>query len=1223
MDTKKILGLDLGVSSIGWALIEEGKESRDILGMGSRIVPLSPDDTNEFSSGNAISKNAKRRQKRTIRRGYDRYQLRRNQLGQWLQKQDMVPDDKLMKLPPLELWQLRAKAARSPIKKHELGRVLYHLNQKRGYKGTRAEEASADKKETEYVAEVRNRHQIIKEADMTVGQWFFDHLQTASNEARAYRIKDQVLPREAYMEEFDAIMAIQAPAHGFSEKDTKDLRDRVIFYQRPLKSQKKLVSTCEFEGKYRTLKNGQVSFTGPNVAPRSSPLFQTCKILESIQNIRLTNRRNEVRPISLEEKQRLFHHLNANRTLSEKKLFQILKIDPKDGWYGNKQTAKGIQGNTILADITDILGEDHPLTNFTLDIKQEDAYGYIYDKDTGEVVAEEPRECIDPSFQNQPLYQLWHTIYSIKDLEECQAAIQDTFRLEAGIARQLAALDFNKYGFGNKSSACIRKILPYLMKGHDYTNACSLAGYNHSNSFTKEEILKRQLKDTLPYIKKNSLRQPVVEKILNQMIGVVNAIILKWGKPDEIRIELARELKQSKDERYEAFSANSKREREGKQIIERIETEYGQFGVKASRRNILKWRLFHEISNQDMRVNAICLYCGKPFGITDAMRGSAVDVDHIIPRSLLFDDSQSNKILVHRHCNQNKDNMTAFDFMTSKGESELSRYIAQVDELFRNKVIGYGKKNKLLMASSKIPKDFIDRQLRETQYITRKAREILEQVCYQVWNTSGQVTSYLRHLWGWDDVLMNLQLPKYRELGMTEWKEFDEGNGMIRKMEIITGWSKRDDHRHHAIDALTVACTKQGFIQRLNTLSASRTRESMRADLGDQYNAKKNLMDNYFQKFRPFTTRQIEEKAEGILISFKPGKKITTPGSNRKGRKPQYGVYVPRGPLSEETVYGKIKTLERKPAKELFECVDLIVKDRIRELVSARLLLHNGDIKKAQQSLKKQPIFLDKEGKEELAFGSCYKEEVVVKKSLAAITTLKQAESIVDHKIRALVTERLEQFSGQEKKAFAEPLYSDTAKTREIRSVRFLTGLDAVVPLHSDSAHAFVKPGNNHHVAIYRDAEGKLSEHICTFWHAVERKLHGIQPIIENTNDMWDSINHGESLPDHFLENLPPPHLELVISMQQGEMFTIGLEKHELEGETNAARYKIVSKHCYRVQKLSSMFYVFRHHLETNVDESSFAQTTKKFIRISSLSTLLKSNILKIKIDKIGQVYHD
>ena len=374
MDTKKILGLDLGVSSIGWALIEEGKESRDILGMGSRIVPLSPDDTNEFSSGNAISKNAKRRQKRTIRRGYDRYQLRRNQLGQWLQKQDMVPDDKLMKLPPLELWQLRAKAAKSPIKKHELGRVLYHLNQKRGYKGTRAEEASADKKETEYVAEVRNRHQIIKEAGMTVGQWFFDHLQTASNEARAYRIKDQVLPREAYMEEFDAIMAIQAPAHGFSEKDTKDLRDRVIFYQRPLKSQKKLVSTCEFEGKYRTLKNGQVSFTGPNVAPRSSPLFQTCKILESIQNIRLTNRRNEVRPISLEEKQRLFHHLNANRTLSEKKLFQILKIDPKDGWYGNKQTAKGIQGNTILADIIDILGEDHPLTNFTLEIKQEDAY---------------------------------------------------------------------------------------------------------------------------------------------------------------------------------------------------------------------------------------------------------------------------------------------------------------------------------------------------------------------------------------------------------------------------------------------------------------------------------------------------------------------------------------------------------------------------------------------------------------------------------------------------------------------------------------------------------------------------------------------------------------------------------------------------------------------------------------------------------------------------------
>ena len=135
---KKILGLDLGVGSIGWSLIQADDEGnpQSILGMGSRIVPLSPDDTNEFSSGNAISKNQKRTQKRTTRKGYDRYQLRRENLTEELRRLGMLPDEHLIKLPVLELWQLRADAA-TPGKRlslPEIGRVLYHINQKRGYR---------------------------------------------------------------------------------------------------------------------------------------------------------------------------------------------------------------------------------------------------------------------------------------------------------------------------------------------------------------------------------------------------------------------------------------------------------------------------------------------------------------------------------------------------------------------------------------------------------------------------------------------------------------------------------------------------------------------------------------------------------------------------------------------------------------------------------------------------------------------------------------------------------------------------------------------------------------------------------------------------------------------------------------------------------------------------------------------------------------------------------
>ena len=107
---KNILGLDLGSGSIGWSVIQEGENNRTILGMGSRIIPLSPDDTTQFTQGKSITKNADRTAFRTQRKGYDRYQLRRHYLTQYLHKLGMLPDERLIKLPQTELWEIRAKA---------------------------------------------------------------------------------------------------------------------------------------------------------------------------------------------------------------------------------------------------------------------------------------------------------------------------------------------------------------------------------------------------------------------------------------------------------------------------------------------------------------------------------------------------------------------------------------------------------------------------------------------------------------------------------------------------------------------------------------------------------------------------------------------------------------------------------------------------------------------------------------------------------------------------------------------------------------------------------------------------------------------------------------------------------------------------------------------------------------------------------------------------------
>jgi len=1236
---KKILGLDLGVSSIGWALIEESENQNKIISMGSRIIPLSADDKDEFTAGNTISKNQKRTAKRTQRKGYDRYQLRRKALTEVLIKNNMFDPD-LFKLKPLELWGLRAKAVKEQISLKELGRVLYHLNQKRGYKSARKIE-NADKKDTDYVKEVQNRFNEIKEKGITIGEKFYNELKIN----KYYRIKEQVFPREAYVEEYDKIMSCQKIYYSniLTDELINSIKNEIIYYQRALKSQKTLVSVCDFEGFWIKSDKGKEIFVGPKVAPKSSPVFQVTKIWETINNIELKNKQGEKLNIPIEKKQALFNFLDKNEKLSQAELFKILNIKKEDGWYGNKQIENGLQGNITKFKILkalDGLNFNPNIVDFKIKIENHETITHLIDRKTGEIIESKQKKIVSSELENEALYKLWHVLYSISSDKECINTLINKFDLSYEAAEKLSQIDFKTTGFGNKSVKAMRKILPYLMDGYKYSDACSFAGYNHSFSLTNDENLQKQLKDKIELLPKNSLRQPIVEKILNQLINLINAIIDEnrgWvtrqdrlSNNFEIRIELARELKQSKEERNSAFKNQRERERENKIIAERLFNEYG---LKATRNNIIKWRLFHEINqNNESRLNATCIYCGKPFGITDALTGSSVDVEHIIPKALLFDDSQNNKTLSHRACNAAKGNKTAYDYMFSLGEEKFNDYLERVNYLYKNKLISKSKRDKLLTPLKDIPKDFIERQLRETQYITRKSKEILNSICYNVWSTSGNVTEHLRKIWGWEDVLMELQLPKYRSLGLTEWIEW-ESDGQKHKKEVIKNWSKRDDHRHHAIDALTIACTQQGFIQRMNTLSSQSTRNEMLAETQNQsmeYKEKLNLLDKYLLSKRPFSTEEVKQKVAQILISFKAGKKVATYSSRKirqNGKKVvvQEKIITPRGPLSEESVYGKIKVVEKdKNIKFLFENPELIINQQIKELVFERLQKHNNDNKKAYASIKKDPIYLDKEKKVVLEKAHCFKEEYVIKYPLNSIKA-KDVEYIIDKKIRELVEQRLKQHNNKEKEAFKEPLYLNSEKGIQIKTVRMRTGLSAIEPIkfnESGSPIGFVKPGNNHHIAIYIDEEGNKFEHLCTFWNAVERKKYKIPIVIQNPKEVWDKIlNNKSQFPQSFIEKLPNDNWKLFLSMQQNEMFLLGLSNEEIENYFNQSNYKVLSEHLFRIQKISSKFYVFRHHLETQIDDSTEAQKSNRFISIRSLDSLHKINPRKVRIDNLGNIF--
>ncbi len=1264
---KYILGLDLGVTSIGWALVavDENNIPVRIIAMGSRIIPLSSDDRDQFQKGQSITKNQDRTNNRTQRKGYDRKQLQKNELKKILKQYNIFPTEELLKLPMLDLWKLRSDSVNpdAAISGAQLGRILYMLNQKRGYKSARSE-ANADKKDTDYVQAVKGRYAELKERNQTIGQYFYEALNTAKNTNSYFRIKEAVYPREAYIEEFDTLIEIQKNQHDFlTDKVIEQLRNEIIYFQRKLKSQKGLVSICELEGFEKKVldkeKNKEkLVFVGPKVAPRTAPLFQLCRIWEVVNtlSLKIKNPENSKykwsdRVISLDEKQKIAEYLFSNGNLSFSELLKILKLKKEDV-YTNKQILKGIKGNEVYESIRTIIG-DNDLLQFNAAVVSSNYIAMLVDKKTGEVLEEKEGLEIDKKVEQEPLHQLWHTIYSIKELEECKNALIKRFGFDSDTAEKLSHLDFNKQAFGNKSAKAMRKILPYLMQGYDYSKACSLAGYNHSNSLTKEEKEQQPLADRLELLSKNDLRQPVVEKIINQMIHVVNAILEQYGRPVEIRVELARELKQSKDERNDMDVWNSKNQKLNTEIGRRL----SELGLPTTKRYIQKYKfIFPSLSKniKEARVNNQCIYCGETFNLTEALKGDAFDVDHIVPKALLFDDSQTNKILVHRKCNANKTNQTAYDYMASKGKNELESYLERVDDWYNRGIVSYGKVQRLKASYNeylerkkqkketeldrKLWENFIDRQLRETQYIARKARMILQKVCSNVTATEGGVTAKLRDLWGWDDVLMNLQMPKYMSaeeatgktfIGIKEWTS-DHGKRKHQKKEIIN-WSKRDDHRHHAIDALVIACTKQGFIQRINTLNASETRDEMNRKVEEAqivFKEKATLLEKYLIMQQPFTTEQVMKEADKILISFKAGKKVATITKYKAtGKNKQTGVIVPRGALHEQSVYGKIKVIEKeKPVKYLFENANKIVNPKIKEQVYERLSEYKNEVRAALSSLKKEPIYLNKEKTEILNKASCYNEATVLKYKLVGLKS-QQVKDIVDEKVKKLVAERLALHGNNEKEAFKDTLWFNEEKQIPIRTVRLLARPDAnnlqVIKKDANGKEiGFVLTGSNHHIAIYEDKKGNMSQYGCTFWHAIERKKYQIPYIFKETSEIWNAILNKD-YPESFLNKLPADGLRLKFSMQQNEMFVLGLSQEELNAALKNNDTSILSKHLYLVWSISDNNYWFRHHLETKNSElkkTEGAKESKRFYNIRSVGALMALNPIKVRINHLGTI---
>ena len=1186
--SKHVLGLDLGVGSIGWCLIalDAQGDPAEILGMGSRVVPLNnATDAADFSIGKAFTANQERTARRTMRRGFARYQLRRYRLRRELEKVGMLPDAALIQLPLLELWELRERAATAGecLTLPELGRVLCHINQKRGYRHVKSDAAAivgdeGEKKKdsnSAYLAGIRANDEKLQDEHKTVGQYFAEQLRQSQNESPtggiSYRIKDQIFSRQRYIDEYDQIMAAQRVHYPeiLTDEFIRMLRDEVIFMQRPLKSCKHLVSLCEFEKQERVMRIQQddgkggrqlverrVKF-GPKVAPKSSPLFQLCRIYEAVNNIRLTRPDGSPRDITPEERAKIVAHLQSSASLSFAALKKLLK---EKAIIADQLTSKsGLKGNSTRVALAAAL-QPYPQYHHLLDMELETHMMTVQltDEETGEVTEREVAVVTD-SYVRQPLYRLWHILYSIEERDAMRRALITQLGmteedLDGGLLDQLYHLDFVKPGYGNKSAKFICKLLPQLQQGLGYSEACAAVGYRHSNSPTSEEITERTLLDKIPLLQRNELRQPLVEKILNQMINLVNALKAEYGV-DEVRVELARELKMSREERERMAEGNRRREKENKAIAEKIH-ECGLFPTKS---RIRKYMLWEEAGEQ-------CLYCGQILTLSQCLNGDDMEVEHIIPKSVLYDDSYGNKTCACRRCNKEKGNRTALEYIRVKGwEAE---YMERINSLLDKKAISYSKHQRLRWLKEDIPSDFLERQLRLTQYISRQAMAILQQGIRRVSASEGGVTARLRSLWGYDDILHTLNLDRYDSMGETERVSRE---GETTEKLRIKDWSKRKDHRHHAIDALVVASTRQGYIQRLNRVSSESEREAMSGEIEMQKATKTDklsLLERWLTQRPHLSVRAVSDKVAEILISYRPGKRVVTRGRNiylRHGKKcVQSGLLVPRGPLSKETVYGQITV--------------------------------NGE------------------------------QQIVCKYDLHSLKA-KDVDYVVDLALRKRLKELLAQHGGKEKEAFAGDVYMDEAGTQgPIRSVRCFTGLDrdkmkAVKYDEQGEAVGFVSPRNNHHLAIYRTPKGKLVESIVTFWDAVDRARYGIPLVITHPREVMEQVLQRGDIPESVLSLLPPSDWVFVDSLQQDEMVIIGLSDEELQRAFEAQDYRKLSEHLYRVQKMSSSYYVFRYHLETSVaDDKNTAGRIPKFHRVQSLKAYEEKNIRRVRVDLLGRI---
>lgn len=627
------LGLDIGTNSIGWALVEYDEAHPigfRLLGSGARIFGSSPSGAGRDPKTGA-SLAVDRRNARAQRRRRDRYLGRRSAFLDALVRFGLMPadTDEAKLVAARDPYALRKRALTERLDPHEIGRALFHLNQRRGFLSNRKAERRQKDNEEGKIAQGQGKLDDAMRADgaETLGAFLADrHVKRVrlDGETQEYDFYPQ---RRHVEQEFDLIWQRQADYHpGLLTDTARDALKRILFFQRPLKAPR--VGVCLFAGRYG------IPHDEPRL-PKAHPLFQERRLYEEVNQLEITAPGEPARKLTPDQRDKLILALRTRRKVAFTSLARTLRLQPGESFNKASETRTDLAGNEVYAVLAD-------------------------------------RKRFGERWAHFPSDRQWQIIERLQEEENpdaLHAFLTEECGLSEAAARETARAPLPE-GHGRLGLTATTRILEQLRADVvTYSEAVARCGWHHSDDRT-DEVLER-----LPYYGEllsrdippgsfdpadadepekywGKITNPTVHIGLRQLEKLVNAIIDRYGRPDQIVVELARELNLNEDDKKK-HEARIRRDTAAAIARGKLLEAEGIPNTGTNRALMKQWEELNPANPLDRR----CPYCAEPIGMRALFSGE-VDIDHIIPYSRSLDDSASNKVVAHRACNRAKGNMT-------------------------------------------------------------------------------------------------------------------------------------------------------------------------------------------------------------------------------------------------------------------------------------------------------------------------------------------------------------------------------------------------------------------------------------------------------------------------------------------------------------------------------------------------------------------------------------